>query len=84
MNSKYGEDLAFWINLGDRSLALTDYDAVMKASKGRSLLTLGDYSAHTGLNYTPEVLPSHMTRGYVGYKIWCGPWYRRLKEDEAG
>ena len=84
MNDKYGEDLAFWINLGDRSLTLEDYDTVMTASKGRSLCTIGDYSSHTGLTYDPAELPSLMKKGYVGYKIWCGPWYRRLKEDEAG
>jgi len=29
-------------------------------------------------------LTSYIDRGYVGYKIWYGPWYRRLEPDEAG
>ncbi len=84
MLRKHGEDLAFWLNLGDRDLTIDDYDAVMAASKGRSLCTLSDYDSHKGLSFDANELTSYIDKGYVGYKIWYGPWYRRLESDEAG
>ncbi|MFC1551884.1 amidohydrolase family protein [Candidatus Latescibacterota bacterium] len=84
MQAKYGEDLAFWINLGNRSFSYEDYDSVMAAARGRSLCTISDYTSHKGLSHDPDELVSYMDRGFVGYKIWCGPWYRVLEQDEAG
>ena len=84
MKDRYNEDLAFFVNLGDSKSQTTSLDTVASAGKGRFLCTISDYSVHTGMKFKPDELKSYMTRGYVGYKIWCGPWYRRLKPDEAG
>jgi hypothetical protein len=84
IQTKYGEDLAFWVNLGHRDFTDDDYQPIMAAGKGRILCTIGDYASHKGMTHDPDELASYMDKGYVGYKIWCGPWYRVLDPDEAG
>jgi predicted TIM-barrel fold metal-dependent hydrolase len=77
-------DLAIWINLGDRNEPIENIEAVMAAGKGRMLCGIADYSAHDGLKYPPKVLKGLQEQGFVGYKIWSGPWYRRLDKKEDG
>ncbi len=84
INESHNIDFAMWINLGDSKNEITNLPEVLDAAKGRMLVCISDYSAHDGLKYPPEELQSWMDKGFIGYKIWSGPWYRRLKEDEKG
>ena len=77
-------DLAIWINLGDRNSDIKSIEKVLKAGKGHMLCGIGDYAAHDGLKYQPEDLEGLQKQGFVGYKIWSGPWYRRLKNKKDG
>jgi len=77
-------DMAIWINLGDRNSSIEDIDEIVKASEGHMLCGIADYSAHDGLKYDPKSLEGLMGKGFVGYKIWSGPWYRRLDKKEDG
>ncbi|MBK8504586.1 MAG: amidohydrolase family protein [Saprospiraceae bacterium] len=77
-------DLAFWINLGDGDTPIIDLDTVLKAGKGRMSCAISDYTAHDGLMHSPSSLKGFMDQGFVGYKIWSGPWYRVLKNKEEG
>jgi predicted TIM-barrel fold metal-dependent hydrolase len=77
-------DLAIWINLGDRNVPIENIDAIMEWGQGRVLCSIADYAAHDGLKYPPEALQDLQKQGFVGYKIWSGPWYRRLEKKEEG
>ncbi len=77
-------DLAIWINLGNHRKSLVDLDKVLETSHGRILCGIADYRAHNGLEYDPEMLSTFQKQGYVGYKIWSGPWYRALDNKEDG
>jgi hypothetical protein len=84
IKEKHNIEFAMWINLGDRNTPIPDVEQIVKASNKRMLVCISDYSSHDGLEIPPDDLQGLLDRGYVGYKIWAGPWYRRLKEDEEG
>jgi predicted TIM-barrel fold metal-dependent hydrolase len=73
-----------WINLGKGDEEINSISEITAASKGRILVCISDYSSHDGLKYPPGDLQGWLDKGFVGYKIWAGPYYRRLKEGEVG
>lgn len=77
-------DLAMWINLGGGSEPIRNTDSVSLVSKNRMLCTIADYDPFHGMKHKPEGLEDITNQGFIGYKIWYGPWYRRLKNDEKG
>lgn len=77
-------DLALWVNLGDRHVPIKNIDSVMQAGQNRMVCGIADYAAHDGLKYAPDSLAELQQKGFVGYKIWSGPWYRRLEKKEDG
>ncbi len=77
-------DLAMWINLGDKGAPVLDIQKVDEASEKRMVCTIADYRAHDGLQHDPAQLKNFMEQGFVGYKIWSGPWYRGLEKPEDG
>ena len=84
IKEKHQIDFAMWINLGNSSTEITDLKSIEKTAQGRMLVCISDYAAHDGLKYNPDKLQDWLDKGFVGYKIWSGPYYRRLKEDEKG
>ncbi len=80
----YSSNLAMWINLSDRRHPITNIDSVILVSQNRMLCVYGDYEAARGLRYKPEDLEKKRNQGFIGYKIWYGPYYRRLKDGEKG
>ncbi len=77
-------DMAIWVNLGSSRNSLVDLELVKKLSEGRIVCAIADYRAHDGLAYTPDEIAQYQQQGYVGYKIWSGPWYRGLDKMEDG
>ena len=77
-------DLAMWINLGGAKDPVENTAYLRDVSKGRMLGAIADYSAHDGLKYPPEAMEEFQKQGFVGYKIWAGPWYRKLENKEDG
>ena len=84
LKATHDVDLAMWINLGGGRSPIADPADVLKASQGRMLSCISDYSPHDGLSYAPEELSQWAPRGFVGYKIWAGPPARRLKPGQKG
>ena len=84
MADEYLTDLAMWINLGGGNKEIRNTDSISMVSKNRILCTISDYDPFHGLKHKPEDLDHLEEKGFIGYKIWYGPWYRRLKEDEKG
>ena len=84
INDWFSADFAFWINLSDRSNPVNDPDSISSISHGRSLCAFGDYSPHTGLQYSPADIPGLIEKGFIGYKLWYGTKSRRLKQGEQG
>lgn len=84
LKQQHGEELAMWINLGSRTDNHPDPAAVASAAKGRILCSIADFTPHRGMAYPPQELGDWMKKGYVGYKIWHGPYYRVLKDGEKG
>lgn len=82
--SEYDTDLAMWINLSDKRNPVTHVDSVSLLSQNRMLCAYGDYEAARGLKHKPEDLERKRDQGFIGYKIWYGPYYRTLKEGEEG
>ena len=82
--SDYSTDLAMWINLSDKRHPITNVDSVFLRSQNRMLCAYGDYEAARGLKHKPEDLELKRDQGFIGYKIWYGPYYRILKEGEKG
>jgi hypothetical protein len=80
MISDHKIDLAMKINLGGE----TGIDTINEVSKGRIMTCISDYSPQRGLTHKPEDIAGYLKKGYVGYKIWHGPYYRKLKEGETG
>jgi len=80
----YNIDLAMWINLGDRNVPIESLEATLAAGQGRLLCTISDYAAHDGLKYPTADLEGLQKQGFVGYKIWAGPWYRKMEKKEDG
>jgi len=80
----HGIDMAMWVNLGGGRVTLEDPQAITDAAEGRVASCISCYATHTGLTYRPEDLARWIDRGFIGYKIWAGPYQRRLKEDEEG
>ena len=77
-------DLAMWINLGGGEFPVRNTDSVAIVSNNRMLCTIADYDPFHGLKYKPEDLEHIRKNGFIGYKIWYGPWYRRLEDNEPG
>ena len=77
-------DIAMWIDVASRETQIPDVDKTMVESEGRVVARISDFSSHDGFQIPPEELSSWMKKGYVGYEIWAGPWYRNLEEDEEG
>lgn len=77
-------DLAMWINLGRDNKGETGIDTVNEVSKGRIMTSISDFYPHKGLTHNPKDLAKYLKKGYVGYKIWYGPYYRVLKKEENG
>ncbi len=73
-------DLAMLINLN----AEQAIDTIYEVSQGRILTAINDYEPFRGLTRTPQEIASSLEKGYVGYKIWHGPYSRVLKEGEDG
>ena len=84
LKAMYGADLAMWINLGSGNSPITDPADVLKASDGRMLSCISDYSSHDGLAYAPAELGQWEEKGFIGYKIWAGPPARKLKPGQKG
>jgi len=84
MLSDYSIDLAMWINLSSGNHPITNIDSVVLVSQNRMLCAFADYKAARGLKHKPEDLEKKHNQGFIGYKIWYGPYYRTLKEGEKG
>jgi len=84
MLSEYDTDMAMWINLSDKNHPTPRVDSVERISEQRMLCAFADYEAARGLQHKPEDLEGLRERGFIGYKIWYGPWYRTLNEGEDG
>lgn len=80
----YSVDMAMWINLGGGDKPIRNTDSINLVSKNRMLCTIADYDPFHGLKYKPKDLDGLKEQGFIGYKIWYGPWYRRLEDDEKG
>jgi hypothetical protein len=80
MLSENNIDLAMLINLGGEEAI----DTIDKVSNGRIVTCISDYNPFKGLTHKPEDMTSSLKKGYVGYKIWHGPYQRKLKEGEEG
>jgi len=74
LSDKSDVDLAMWINLGGGNDPIENTESLLVASEGHMLCAIADYSAHDGLKYPPETLEGFQKQGFVGYKIWAGPW----------
>lgn len=75
-------DVAMWINLGQKGESAID--TISKASNGRIMTGIVDFRPQYGLTHKAEDIAGYLQKGYVGYKIWQGPYYRVLKEGENG
>jgi len=84
LQSDYSTDLAMWINLSDKRNPITNVDSVFLASQNRMLCAYGDYEAARGFKHKPEDLELKREQGFIGFKIWYGPYYRVLEEGEEG
>jgi predicted TIM-barrel fold metal-dependent hydrolase len=84
LKSAHQVDLAMWVNLGTHDTPTPDLARVQSLSQGRMVSAISDYRPHTGLTIAAEELPRWHEQGYVGYKIWAGPWHRRLQPDQEG
>jgi hypothetical protein len=84
MKSGNNIDLAIWINLCSGKGGETGIDTINETSGGRIMTCISDFAPHRGLTHKPKDLAGYMKKGYVGYKIWYGPYYRVLKEGEKG
>jgi predicted TIM-barrel fold metal-dependent hydrolase len=84
IKEKHHIEFAMWINLGKGDKEITNLSEVLSTAQGRMLACISDYSSHDGLKYAPEELQDWLDKGFIGYKIWAGPYYRRLKEGEKG
>jgi len=73
-------DLAMWICLGGEEAI----DTISEVSKDRIMTCISDYSPQKGLTHAAADIDGYLKKGYVGYKIWHGPYYRKLKEGENG
>ncbi len=73
-------DMAMWINLG----AEESIDTITRVSKNRIMTCISDYTPQRGLTHKAADIAGYLKKGYVGYKIWQGPYYRKLKEGENG
>jgi len=84
LQDAYDADLAMWIDLGTSENQIPDLNTSSRVSKGRVLTCISDFSAHDGLDNPPKDLHTWLEKGYIGYKIWSGPYYRKLEEGEEG
>ncbi len=75
-------DVAMWVNLGQKGESAID--TITKASKGRIMTGIVDFRPQHGLTHKAEDIAGYLQKGFVGYKIWQGPYYRVLKEGEKG
>jgi len=80
----YNVDLAMFIDVGTSENQIPDLNKSIYVSKSRVFTCISDFSAHDGLDISPKDLHVWLDKGYVGYKIWAGPYYRRLGEREEG
>lgn len=84
LEKETGIDLALWLNLGNGQTPIVNREKVQRISHGRIASAIADYSAHDGLDIAPTDLLAYKKQGYAGYKIWSGPWYRKLEKKEDG
>lgn len=80
LRSRYGTDLAMWISLGGESGS----DSINIVSKSRMMTCISDYAPQRGLTHNAADIKDYLNNGYVGFKMWFAPYWRRLKEGESG
>jgi hypothetical protein len=80
LRARYKIDLAMWISLGGES----GLDSINLVSKRRMMTCISDYAPQRGLSYKPSDIKKYLNKGYVGYKMWFAPYWRRLQEGENG
>ncbi len=80
LHSNHNINLTMLINLGGEN----SIDSINDISQGRIMTCISDYRPHSGLTHKPEEMSSSLEKGFVGYKIWHGPYSRGLKEGEEG
>ena len=70
----YNADIAMWINLTQN-----DVNRAFRNTGGRMLSAFSTYRpAQTGIEYyNPSDIEKFKQEGYIGYKIWYGPFYRQ-------
>ena len=73
----YNADIAMWINLTQNDVRLA-----AENTGGRMLSAFSSYRpAQAGIEYyKPDDIEKLMQEGYIGYKIWYGPYYRQNPE----
>ncbi len=78
-----GIDIAFWLNLGQRNYPITSTTDVTSLAGGRMMSAFGNYVPDLlpGLQHGP-VIDSLAEAGYIGYKMWFGPYERRMAYSE--
>ncbi|NQU52648.1 MAG: amidohydrolase family protein [Bacteroidetes bacterium] len=81
---EYSADLSMWINLGGGKNPIRNLDSINLVSENRMLCAFSDFDPFHGLKYKPEDLINKREQGFIGFKIWYGPWYRKLKDGEKG
>ena len=79
-----GVDLAAWITMDSREGPIESPAAMFESSGGRMLSAFADYEPHRGVHHTIRDFEEKKEQGFIGYKLWFGPWYRVLVEGEQG
>ena len=71
-----------WINLGNREFPIQSFDEINEVSENRMLFAKGNYAPN---NLTSEfdqaTIKELKDQGYIGYKLWFGPYQRRFGDQ---
>ncbi len=84
LSNENGVDLTAWITLDSRNGPILSSSDMYKSSGGRMLCAFSDYQPHKGVHHTLKDFEEKKKEGFIGYKLWFGPWYRVLDEGEEG
>ncbi|MDR2969095.1 MAG: amidohydrolase family protein [Tannerellaceae bacterium] len=84
LSENNGADLAAWITMDSRQGPIDSPAEMFKSSGGRMLSAFADYEPHRGIHHTLKDFEKKKEQGFIGYKLWFGPYYRVLADGEEG
>ncbi|MDR2894211.1 MAG: amidohydrolase [Alistipes sp.] len=84
LSARYDADLAALVSVDTREGPVESPAEMLRVSENRILSAFSDFEPQKGPHHTMADFQTMKDKGFAGYKIWFGPYYRVMPEGEKG